>query len=116
NYLDYDDLVHSANKMMKEDNAAGWVLQKLPGDLKHILIDEAQDTNPDQWQLVAAIAEEFFTNPARKKAKDHTIFVVGDEKQSIFSFQRADPKEFARRKKMFSELVKKSGGKWRAVD
>lgn len=116
NYLDYDDLVHSANKMMKEDNAAGWVLQKLPGNLKHILIDEAQDTNPDQWQLVSAIAEEFFTNPARKKSKDHTIFVVGDEKQSIFSFQRADPKEFARRKKMFGALVQKSGGKWREVD
>lgn len=116
NYLDYDDLVHSANKMMKEENAAGWVLQKLPGNLKHILIDEAQDTNPDQWQLVSAIAEEFFTNPARKKSKDHTIFVVGDEKQSIFSFQRADPKEFARRKKMFGELVKKSGGKWREVE
>ena len=116
NYLDYDDLVHSANKMMKEDNAAGWVLQKLPGNLQHILIDEAQDTNPDQWQLVSAIAEEFFTNPARKKAKGHTIFVVGDEKQSIFSFQRADPKEFARRKKMFGEIVKKSGGKWQEVE
>lgn len=116
NYLDYDDLVFSANRMMREDNAAGWVLQKLPGNLKHILIDEAQDTNPDQWQLVSAIAEEFFTNPARKKSKDHTIFVVGDEKQSIFSFQRADPKEFARRKKMFGEMVKKAGGKWREVE
>lgn len=115
NYLDYDDLVHYANKMMREDNAAGWVLQKLPGNLKHILIDEAQDTNPDQWQLVSAIAKEFFTNPARKKSKDHTLFVVGDEKQSIFSFQRADPKEFARRKKMFADLVSKSGGKWREV-
>ncbi|MFN7113806.1 MAG: double-strand break repair helicase AddA [Alphaproteobacteria bacterium] len=115
NYLDYDDLVHYANKMMKEDNAAGWVLQKLPGNLQHILIDEAQDTNPDQWQLVSAIAQEFFTNPARKKSKNHTIFVVGDEKQSIFSFQRADPKEFARRKKMFADLVGKSGGKWREV-
>lgn len=115
NYLDYDDLVHYANKMMSQDNAAGWVLQKLPGNLKHILIDEAQDTNPDQWQLVSSIATEFFTNPARKKSKDHTIFVVGDEKQSIFSFQRADPKEFARRKKMFAGLVAKSGGKWREV-
>ena len=115
NYLDYDDLVHYANKMMREDNAAGWVLQKLPGNLKHILVDEAQDTNPDQWQLVSAIAKEFFTDAARKKSKDHTIFVVGDEKQSIFSFQRADPKEFARRKKMFADLVGKSGGKWREV-
>lgn len=115
NYLDYDDLVHHANKMMQEDNAAGWVLQKLPGNLKHILIDEAQDTNPDQWQLVASIAKEFFDQSKRNKSKDHTLFVVGDEKQSIFSFQRADPREFARRKKMFAEMVGKSGGKWREV-
>ncbi len=116
NLLDYDDLVHSANKMMNQDNAAAWVLQKLPGNLQHILVDEAQDTNPDQWQLVAAIAREFFTNAQRKASKDHTIFVVGDEKQSIFSFQRADPKEFNLRKKFFADLVKQSGGKWREVE
>ena len=116
NLLDYDDLVYHANKMMTEDNAAGWVLQKLPGDLKHILVDEAQDTNPDQWALVSSIAKEFFTNPARKASGDHTIFVVGDEKQSIFSFQRADPKEFNTHKKIFSDLVKQAGGKWREVE
>jgi ATP-dependent helicase/nuclease subunit A len=116
NLLDYDDLVYHANKMMTGENAAGWALQKLPGNLKHILVDEAQDTNPDQWQLVTAIATEFFTDAARKKAKDHTLFVVGDEKQSIFSFQRADPREFAARKKLFADLVKKSGGKWREVE
>lgn len=116
NLLDYDDLVHHANLMMREDNAAAWVIQKLPGNLKHILVDEAQDTNPDQWRLVSAIAKEFFTGPARKKSKDHTIFVVGDEKQSIFSFQRADPKEFGHQKKQFADLVKKAGGKWRDVE
>jgi len=116
NLLDYDDLVHSANKMMNQDNAAGWVLQKLPGDLKHILVDEAQDTNPDQWNLVASIAKEFFTGPGRKTTKDNTIFVVGDEKQSIFSFQRADPKEFNLKKKFFADLVKTAGGKWRDVE
>ncbi|MDI1228149.1 MAG: double-strand break repair helicase AddA [bacterium] len=116
NLLDYDDLVHHANQMMNKTDAAGWVLQKLPGNIKHILVDEAQDTNPDQWNLVTSIAREFFTNPARTQSKDNTIFVVGDEKQSIFSFQRADPKEFATNKKIFSDLVKQSGGKWREVD
>lgn len=116
NLLDYDDLVHHANKMLSQDDSASWVLQKLPGDLKHILVDEAQDTNPDQWKLISAIAKEFFTNPARKKSKDNTLFVVGDEKQSIFSFQRADPEEFTRRKKFFSDLVTGSGGKWRDVE
>lgn len=115
NLLDYDDLVHHANQMMNQDNAAGWVLQKLPGDLKHILVDEAQDTNPDQWSLVGAVVKEFFTNPARRVSKDHTLFVVGDEKQSIFSFQRADPREFARRRKEFGDMVQQAGGKWREV-
>ncbi|MEZ0261094.1 MAG: double-strand break repair helicase AddA [Alphaproteobacteria bacterium] len=116
NQLDYDDLIYHANKMMKQDNAAGWVLQKLPGNIKHILVDEAQDTNPDQWELVTAIAKEFFENPARKASKDNTIFVVGDEKQSIFSFQRADPREFNLHKQAFEDMVKKSGGRWREVE
>ncbi len=116
NLLDYDDLVHHANQMMDQDNSASWVLQKLPGDLKHILVDEAQDTNPDQWKLISAIAREFFTNPARKISKDNTLFVVGDEKQSIFSFQRADPEEFTHRKKFFADLVSQAGGKWRDVE
>lgn len=116
NLLDYDDLVYRANVMMEQGDSASWVLQKLPGDLKHILVDEAQDTNPDQWKLVSAIAKEFFTNPARKKSKDNTIFVVGDEKQSIFSFQRADPEEFTLRKKFFADMVKQSGGKWRDIN
>lgn len=117
NLLDYDDLVFHANKMMKEDNAAAWVIQKLPGNLRHILVDEAQDTNPDQWQLVSSIAHEFFAGPAvGRKSKERTIFVVGDEKQSIFSFQRADPKEFAREKKFFADLVKQAGGQWKEVD
>lgn len=114
NLLDYDDLVYQATKMLNEPNAAGWVLQKLPGNLKHILVDEAQDTNPDQWNLVTAIAREFFTSPEAKK--DNTIFVVGDEKQSIFSFQRAEPAAFAANKKIFADLVKQAGGKWREVE
>ncbi len=116
NLLDYDDLVHRANVMLKEDNAGGWVLQKLPGDLKHILVDEAQDTNPDQWQLISSLAREFYTNPARIKAKGHTFFAVGDEKQSIFSFQRADPQEFDRQRKYIAGLVRQSGGEWREVE
>lgn len=114
NMLDFDDLVYQAGLMMEQDNAAGWTLQKLPGDLKHILVDEAQDTNPDQWKLIGLIAREFFADP--KRAKEDTIFVVGDEKQSIFSFQRADPREFALRKSQFAEIVKQAGGEWREVE
>ena len=113
NLLDYDDLVYRAGQMMKKDDRAmSWALEKLPGNLKHILIDEGQDTNPDQWELVSSIVREFFS----KKGKGNTLFVVGDEKQSIFSFQRADPDEFAARKKEFAGLVQKTGGKWREVE
>ncbi len=123
NLLDYDDLIYQAGKMMEQDNhATSWVLQKLPGDLKHILIDEGQDTNPDQWNLVSAIVKEFFSPPRGTKGakaaekKDNTVFVVGDEKQSIFSFQQANPAEFAARKKEFAALVKKNKGTWRELE
>lgn len=118
NLLDYDDLVYHAGQMMKQDDrATSWVLEKLPGDLKHVLIDEGQDTNPDQWELVSSIVREFFSKKGpSKKDRGNTLFVVGDEKQSIFSFQRADPDEFAARKKEFANLVRKTGGKWREVE
>ena len=72
---------------------APWVLFKLDGGLDHILIDEAQDTNPEQWKIVAALAEEFFAGESVLD-RPRTIFAVGDAKQSIYSFQRADPHAF----------------------
>ena len=92
--LDFDDLVLAARDLLRRPGVAPWVLFKLDGGLDHILIDEAQDTNPEQWEIVAALAEEFF---AGEGARDRirTVFAVGDAKQSIFSFQRADPRTFA---------------------
>ena len=125
NLLDFDDLIHSVNVMLRGEGAAGWVLHKLPGDVRHILVDEAQDTNPDQWELVGALARELFAQakdahegkePVRTPRQAPTLFVVGDEKQSIFSFQRADPREFARRKKLFADLARAAGGEWREVE
>src|SRR5262249_40268700 len=58
--LDYDDLVSRALDLLHRPGIAPWVLFKLDGGLDHILIDEAQDTNPEQWAIVAALAEEFF--------------------------------------------------------
>lgn len=122
NLLDFDDLIHSVNVMMRDDGAARWALHKLPGDIRHVLVDEAQDTNPDQWELVGALVRELFPATAPQAAAvpgpaaAPTLFVVGDEKQSIFSFQRADPREFARRKKDFAALVTAAGGTWRTLD
>jgi ATP-dependent helicase/nuclease subunit A len=94
--LDYDDLIIETLRLLDRDEASGWVLYKLDGGLDHILIDEAQDTSPEQWNIVRRLTEEFFAGKgAREEAKGpRTIFAVGDEKQSIFSFQGADPAQF----------------------
>ncbi len=76
-----------------------WVLYKLDLGIDHVLVDEAQDTGPLQWQVVSAIAEEFLSghgSAGGTRAGPRSIFVVGDEKQSIFSFQGAEPREFGR--------------------
>ena len=62
--------------------------------LDHILVDEAQDTSPVQWQVIRSLAAEFFSGEgARDEAR--TLFAVGDEKQSIYGFQGAAPTMFA---------------------
>jgi len=87
--LDYDDLIAMAAALVAEDGVAPWVLFKLDGGLDHILVDEAQDTSPGQWRVIAAIADEFFVGLGARETR-RTLFIVGDEKQSIFSFQGAD--------------------------
>lgn len=90
---DYDDLILTVRALMARPGVAPWVLYKLDGGIDHILIDEAQDTNPDQWQVVAALAEEFFAGEGAQP-RPRTLFAVGDVKQSIYSFQGADPLVF----------------------
>ncbi|MGH7028979.1 MAG: UvrD-helicase domain-containing protein, partial [Stellaceae bacterium] len=112
--LDFDDLVETARDLLRRPGVAPWVLFKLDGGLDHILIDEAQDTNPDQWEIVAAVAEEFF---AGEGAGDRvrTIFAVGDAKQSIYSFQRADPQAFLRMRQHFQERVANANQDWKIL-
>ncbi|WP_207477775.1 double-strand break repair helicase AddA [Arenibaculum pallidiluteum] len=112
--LDYDDLILNALALLR-DPGAPWVLFKLDGGLDHLLIDEAQDTNPEQWQVVAALAEEFFAGLGSRDGV-RTLFAVGDEKQSIFSFQRADPAEFARMRGHFQARVEAAEARWAKVD
>ncbi|HEY1613962.1 MAG TPA: double-strand break repair helicase AddA [Rhizomicrobium sp.] len=94
--LDYDDLIAASLRLLARADAAAWVLFKLDGGLDHVLIDEGQDTSPEQWQIVRALTEEMFAGEGAPRGDDaaRTLFVVGDEKQSIFSFQGADPKQF----------------------
>ena len=93
--LDYDDLIAAAIRLLETGDAASWVLYKLDGGIDHILVDEGQDTSPDQWRIIARLAEEFFAGiGARPETTPRRLFVVGDEKQSIFSFQGAEPAAF----------------------
>jgi ATP-dependent helicase/nuclease subunit A len=113
--LDYDDLILKTCDLLNRPGVAAWVLFKLDGGLDHILVDEAQDTNPEQWQVVAALAEEFFSGSGARDA-ERTIFAVGDAKQSIYSFQRADPREFQRMREHFRARVETASehpGEWR---
>jgi ATP-dependent helicase/nuclease subunit A len=111
--LDYDDLILATRDLLRRPGVAPWVLFKLDGGLDHILIDEAQDTNPEQWRVVAALAEEFFSGDSARDL-NRTIFAVGDVKQSIFSFQGADPGEFARMRDYFAARI--PDGKFVPVD
>ena len=96
--LDFDDLVARTVALLSDPATAAFVLWRLDGGLDHVLVDEAQDTSPVQWRVIRAITDEFFAGTgARRLPQDapRTVFVVGDEKQSIYSFQGADPAAFA---------------------
>jgi ATP-dependent helicase/nuclease subunit A len=116
--LDYDDLILTARKLLKEDGRADWVLYKLDGGLDHVLIDEAQDTNPEQWEVVQALTQEFFAGEGAAEARgqpERTVFAVGDGKQSIYSFQRAEPAAFARMRRHFAEKAEAARRDFRLV-
>jgi len=93
--LDFDDLIERTRALLTKSNAAEWVLFKLDGGLTHLLLDEAQDTSPAQWALINAVVQEFQSGLGRdRQAEPRTQFVVGDPKQSIYSFQGADQQQF----------------------
>ena len=110
--LDFDDLILRARELLKKPGIGPWVLFKLDGGIDHILIDEAQDTSPEQWDLIAAIAEEFFSGEGAQQAQ-RTVFAVGDAKQSIYGFRQADPWAFARWREEFGAKVQAAELKWR---
>ena len=113
NVLDYEDLIFRTLDLLNKNSA--WVQFKLDQGIDHILIDEAQDTNPEQWQIIEALCHEFF---AGEGAHDdtRTVFTVGDEKQSIYSFQRASPEEFERMQNHFAQKVQDAKQSWNRVD
>jgi ATP-dependent helicase/nuclease subunit A len=119
--LDYDDLITLTVDLLKSRGAA-WVHYKLDEGLDHILVDEAQDTSPEQWEIIRLLSDDFFSGlDARREAREQrgegprTLFAVGDEKQSIFSFQGADPASFAHMRDYFSGRASNAALEWRDI-
>lgn len=106
-WLDFDDLILRARALLNDPKVAAWVLYRIDGGIDHILVDEAQDTSPRQWDVIEKLADEFASGDgARDEEMDRTLFVVGDKKQSIYSFQGADPREFDLKRASFEESLR----------
>ena len=115
--LDFADLIEKACHLLRDRPAAAWVLYKLDGGIDHILVDEAQDTAPDQWTIVDALSEEFFSGAGvRGEARERRLFVVGDEKQSIYSFQGAQPELLLRKFEFHRDRAIGAGFRFERVD
>lgn len=111
--MDYDDLIGHTAKLLVDPGAA-WVLYKLDGGLDHLLLDEVQDTAPAQWDIAGALTSEFFSGAGARDGK-RTVFAVGDRKQSIYSFQGADPDAFDHWHRILGQRVRQAGAKWHDV-
>ncbi len=108
-FLDFNDLITRTVRLLSRQDAGQWVHYKLDRGIDHILIDEAQDTSPAQWQVVKDLAAEFFAGAGAGEERRRTLFAVGDEKQSIYSFQGADPASFAESGDAFAGRVRAAG-------
>jgi len=113
--LDYDDLIDKTLEMLNRVSS-GWVHYKLDRGVDHVLIDEAQDTSPRQWDIIAHIISEFTSGQGARDGVMRTVFAVGDEKQSIFSFQGAAPHEFDLRRRELKTKFEAAGLKFDPVN
>lgn len=107
--VDFNDLIRKAVELLGQSHMADWIRFKLDQATDHILVDEAQDTNAQQWAIVTALAAEFFSGEGAKAEKVRTIFSVGDYKQAIFGFQGTDPINFGAAQLYFSRKAEAAG-------
>ena len=113
--LDFEDLIVKTVALLARSDASRWIQYKLDRGLDHILVDEAQDTSPRQWQVIRALAEEFFAGEGQASSV-RTLFAVGDEKQSIFSFQGAVPAWFSRMQRELGGRARAAASAWTDVE
>jgi ATP-dependent helicase/nuclease subunit A len=108
--VDFDDLIATTVALLDQPGIGEWVRYKLDQATEHVLIDEAQDTNADQWRIVRALADEFFVGRGIYAPSTRTLFTVGDWKQAIFGFQGTDPFNFAAAEMHFGRRAKEVAG------
>ncbi len=108
-WLDFDDLILKARALLTNPAVAAWVLYRIDGGIDHILVDEAQDTSPRQWDVIERLTDEFYSGDGAREDDARTLFVVGDKKQSIYSFQGADPREFDHKQTLFERKITEAG-------
>ncbi len=107
-FADFSDLVSSASRLLTRSDVRQWVQYKLDRGIDHLLVDEAQDTSPPQWAIINVLSSDFHAGEGAS-GKVRTVFAVGDEKQSIYSFQGADPRKFAEEAKALENRARQSG-------
>jgi ATP-dependent helicase/nuclease subunit A len=105
-WLSFDDLIRKARDLLRDRAVADWVLYRLDGGIDHILVDEAQDTSPVQWEVIEHLAQELASGEGAHADRRRTLFVVGDKKQSIYSFQGADAEAFDRMRAHFEDRLR----------
>ncbi len=110
NVLDYDDVLYKT-KALLEGESKDWVRYKLDHQITHLLIDEAQDTNPLQWDIASALLEELFAG----QGEERSVFVVGDIKQSIYRFQGADPEAYRQMRHIYAEQSQMASIPWQDI-
>ncbi|MEL6518431.1 MAG: double-strand break repair helicase AddA [Pseudomonadota bacterium] len=109
-WLDFDDLILRTTALLSDPSVAAWVLYRLDGGIDHVLVDESQDTSPAQWRIVELLTQELGSGDGARADVPRTLFVVGDKKQSIYSFQGADADAFERMQAAFTERLRAQGG------
>lgn len=102
---DFNDLIDWTRRLLTKPGMGDWVRYKLDRQVDHILIDEAQDTNAEQWEIIDRLVEEFFTGASEADARWRTLFTVGDFKQAIYGFQGTDPEQFERARSKYQALA-----------
>ncbi|PIF91355.1 ATP-dependent helicase/nuclease subunit A [Acidovorax sp. 62] len=91
-WVDMNDVERTALVMLADPILSGWVQERLDARIRHLLVDEFQDTNPLQWQALHAWLSGYAGSGGGSAAP--SVFIVGDPKQSIYRFRRAEPQVF----------------------